>query len=119
MRFQPQLHALTLEYRQEFLQRAPELRLAAAGRLRPPVELGVHHGAVQLDGQLDGPLPVAHCGLPLFLVRAGPAVQGQVRGHLDPGAAERGLELCHPAGVRSRCRKNGVKSSRGDSSMYS
>ena len=32
----------------------------------------------EVDGELDGPLPVPHGGLPLVLVRAGPAVERQV-----------------------------------------
>ena len=69
--------ALALEHRQQFLHGAPELALAAARLLGPAVELGVHDAAVELDGDLDRALPVAHRRLPLVLVRARPAVQRQ------------------------------------------
>ena len=62
------------------------------GRLRPAVELGVHHGHPEIDGDLDGPLPVAHRRLPLVLVRAGPLVERQHRGDLDLGRGQRLLE---------------------------
>ena len=94
--------ALSLEDRQQLVQRPPELRLAARRRLRSAVELRVHHPAVQVDGELDRPLPVADRRLPLVLVRPGPAVERQVRGDPHPGPVQRGPEPAHhvPVGPR-------------------
>ena len=75
VRLEPQFHSLAFEDRQQLLHRSPELRFALAGRLRPTVELRIHHPAIEVHGQLNGSLPVPHRGLALVLVRSGPPVQ--------------------------------------------
>ena len=97
VRFEHQPDAFALEHRQQLLHRAPELRLAGRRRLRPPVELGVHHLHPEVHGYLDRPLPVAHRGLALVLVRARPPVQRQHRADLHAG---RGQRLPEPGDLR-------------------
>jgi hypothetical protein len=70
VRFEAQLHPLTLEHREQPLHRPPELRFAGGGGLRPAAELRVHHLAAEVDGDLDGALPVADRRMALVLVRA-------------------------------------------------
>ena len=92
----------------------------AAGGLGPAVELRVHPRAAELDRDRDGPLPVAHRGPALGLVRPGPAEERQDGHDLHAGRGERRAEGADAR--RSRCagaRKKGMKSSRGDSSMAS
>ena len=65
------------------VHRLPELGLGALGLLGASRELGVHLVAAELEGDVDGPVPVAHRGLALVLVRGGPAVQRQAGGELE------------------------------------
>ena len=86
-------NSLSLEDRQELLQGPPQLGLALGRPVGPAVELRVHRRAADIHRQLDRPLPVAHRGQPLVLVRAGPAIQGQDRGQLQVRLAQGGPEL--------------------------
>ena len=110
---------LALEDRQQLLHRPPELRLGRRGLFGTAVELRVHHVHPELDRDLDRALPVADGRLPLVLVGAGPAEQRQQARDLDPGVVSAPLNALIVALSTRGCLKNGMKSSRGDSSMCS
>ena len=117
VRLEREVDALALEDRQQLLHRPPELRFGQRGLFGTAVELGVHDGHAELDRDLDRALPVADGRLPLVLVGAGPAEQRQQARDLDPGVVSAPLNALIVALSTRGCRKKGMKSSRGDSSM--
>ncbi len=115
MRLDMKVNALLLEDRHQLLHRAPPGILAGldhragvaavAGALvgmRAAAELRVHRVDADLDGNLDGTLPVTHGRLPLDLVVRGPAVHGQERRDANIRVAERLLEGLDPIGEHTR-----------------
>ena len=84
MRLDNQLQPLGLEQRQQLVQRLEEQRLSRLRRLGPAIELGVDdlhpRSAVIWMIRFQG----GYGGLPLLLVRTGPALHGQHRGDAHP-----------------------------------
>ncbi len=103
VRVDPDVDALALEDRHQFLHRAEERPLGFLGPLGPAGELGVDDVHAEVDGDLNDPLPVAHRGLAGILVGAGPAQHRQHRGDPDAGVgaclAELGDQVVVGAGV--------------------
>jgi hypothetical protein len=92
VRLQDEPYALPLEQRQQLLHRAPEPVLAHGGLVRRPAQLGVHHRAPEVHGDLEGASPVPHGGAAAVLVRPRPPVQREDGGHGDTGRVERAPE---------------------------
>ena len=86
----------------QLLHRPVERVLGAPGVVRVAGELGVHHRAAQLGGDLQQPAPVAHLGLPLLLVGRGPVEHRDERGDLHPRVGARLADLGDrvPVGLR-------------------
>ena len=68
------------------------IALRSAGRLRPAVELRIHHPAIEVHGQLNGLLPVPHRGL-RSSSSGRPSVQRQVVAISTPAASKARLNL--------------------------
>ena len=98
MRLDDQLQSFTLEDRQQLVHRSQELGLGRLGGFGSSVELGVDDLHAEIDGDLDDPLPGPYGGLPLILVRAGPAQHRQHRGETHAGVGGHLLEFAD-AGV--------------------
>ena len=102
VRVDPDVDALALEDRHQFLHRPEERPLGFLGLLRAAGELGVDHVHPEVDGDLDDPLPVPHRRLAGILVGTRPPQHRQHRRDPDTRIGARLAELRHQVVVGAR-----------------